>query len=166
MIRRPPRSTLFPYTTLFRSQLKELGVGILWLMPINPIGVKNRKGKLGSYYSVKNYKKVNPEFGTLAEFKELVNKIHKMGMHVIIDWVANHTSWDNVWVKEHPEFYTKDASGNFVPPVTDWSDVIDLNYKNKLLWKYMVNAMKYWVIETGIDGFRCDVAAIDRKSVV
>jgi len=141
-------------------ELKELGVGILWLMPINPIGIKNRKGKLGSYYSVKNYKKVNHEFGTLEDFKGLVNKIHKMGMHVIIDWVANHTAWDNVWVTEHPEFYTKDANGNFVPPVADWSDVIDLNYNNKLLWKYMVDAMKYWVTETNIDGFRCDVAAM------
>ncbi len=144
----------------YLPQLKELGVGILWLMPINPIGVKNRKGKLGSYYSVRNYKKVNPEFGNLKDFKLLVKKIHKMGMHVIIDWVANHTSWDNVWVKEHPEFYTKDANGNFVPPVADWSDVIDLNYNNKLLWKYMVDAMKYWLTETNIDGFRCDVAAM------
>ena len=141
-------------------ELKKLGVGVLWLMPINPIGIKDRKGKLGSYYSVKNYKKVNPEFGTLADFKELVNKIHEMGMHVIIDWVANHTAWDNIWASEHPEFYTKDANGNFVPPVADWSDVIDLNYNNKLLWKYMVDAMKYWVTETNIDGFRCDVAAM------
>ncbi len=141
-------------------QLKELGVGILWLMPINPIGIKNRKGKLGSYYSVKNYKKVNPEFGSLKDFKLLVKEIHKKGMHIIIDWVANHTAWDNVWVKEHPEFYTINEDCNFVPPVADWSDVIDLNYNNKLLWKYMVDAMKYWLTEADIDGFRCDVAAM------
>ncbi len=96
-------------------KLKKLGVGIIWFMPINPIGVKNRKGKLGSYYSVQNYKAVNPNFGTLDEFKRLVKEIHQMGMYVIIDWVANHTAWDNVWVKEHPDFYTKDSFGKFCP---------------------------------------------------
>jgi len=112
-------------------RLKEMGVGILWLMPIHPIGEKNRKGTLGSYYSVKDYKAINPEHGTKEDFKALVEKIHEMGMYVIIDWVANHTAWDNVWVNEHPEFYTKDSSGNFVPPVADWADVIDLNFDNK-----------------------------------
>ena len=87
-------------------KLKELGADILWLMPINPIGEKNRKGTLGSYYSVKDYKAVNPEFGTLDEFKSLVKMIHKMGMYVIIDWVANHTAWDNQWIVDHPEYYT------------------------------------------------------------
>ena len=129
-------------------------------MPINPIGQKNRKGSLGSYYSVKDYKAVNPEFGTLADFKETVKEIHKMGMYVIIDWVANHTAWDNVWVTEHPDFYTKDSLGSFMPPVADWHDVIDLNYDNKELWKYMIDAMKYWVQECDIDGFRCDVAGM------
>lgn len=141
-------------------ELKKLGVDILWLMPVNPIGKLNRKGTLGSYYSVKDYKAVNPEFGTPEDFKNLVSKAHSMGFHVIIDWVANHTSWDNVWVKSHPDFYTKDANGNFVPPVADWSDVIDLNYNNKELWKYMINAMEYWIKEFNIDGFRSDVAAM------
>lgn len=142
------------------KELKDLGVGIVWFMPINPIGEKNRKGSLGSYYSVKNYEEINPEFGTLDDFKETVKLIHSMGMHVIIDWVANHTAWDNVWVKEHPDFYTKDSLGNFQPPVADWHDVIDLNYDNKELWEYMINAMKYWVKECDVDGFRCDVAGM------
>jgi 1,4-alpha-glucan branching enzyme len=140
--------------------LKDLGVGIVWFMPINPIGEKNRKGSLGSYYSVKNYKEVNPEFGTIEDFKETVKLLHSMGMYVIIDWVANHTAWDNVWVTEHPDFYTKDSLGNFVPPVADWTDVIDLNYDNKELWKYMIDAMKFWVEEYDIDGFSCDVAGM------
>ena len=139
-------------------ELKKMGVGILWFMPINPIGVKNRKGKLGSYYSVQNYMAVDSSYGTIAEFKKLVEKIHSMGMYVILDWVADHTSWDNVWTKEHPDFYRKDSLGNFVPPVKDWTDVIALNYKNKELWKYMINAMKFWIKECDIDGFRCDVA--------
>ncbi len=141
-------------------ELKKMGVGIIWLMPINPIGEKNRKGPLGSYYSVKNYKTVNPDYGTLADFKEVVNKIHKLGMYVIIDWVANHTSWDNVLVKEHPDFYKKDSAGNFIPPVEDWSDVIALDYSNKNLWDYMAGAMKYWIKQANIDGFRCDVAGM------
>jgi cyclomaltodextrinase / maltogenic alpha-amylase / neopullulanase len=141
-------------------ELKKLGVDILWLMPINPIGVLNRKGSLGSYYAVKDYKAVNPEFGTLNDLKILVRNIHKQGMKVIIDWVANHTSWDNVWVKDHPDFFTKDAKGNFVPPVADWGDVIDLNYDNKELRASMIDAMEYWVKECDIDGFRCDVAAM------
>lgn len=141
-------------------RLKELGVDIIWLMPINPIGELNRKGTLGSYYSVKDYKDINPEFGTKEDFRELVNEIHKLGMCVIVDWVANHTSWDNVWVREHPDFYTKDKNGNFVPPVNDWADVIDLNYDNKDLWYAMSEALQYWVKEFKIDGYRCDVAGM------
>ncbi len=141
-------------------QLKEMGVGIIWLMPINPIGEKNRKGTLGSYYSVKNYKEINPEFGTKADFKNLVDEIHKLGMHVIVDWVANHTAWDNPWVADHPEFYTKDSLGNFVAPVADWADVVDLNYDNKDLWKEMISALEYWVKDFNIDGYRCDVAGM------
>lgn len=140
-------------------KLKEMGIDILWFMPIHPIGVKNRKGTLGSYYSIKNYTEVNPEFGTVQDFKNLVKEAHNLGMYVIIDWVANHTSWDNVWTETHPEFYTKDSTGNLVSPF-DWSDVIDLNYDNKELWNYMRDAMKYWVDECNIDGFRCDVAAM------
>lgn len=142
------------------KELKDLGVGIVWFMPVNPIGGENRKGSLGSYYSVKDYKAVNPEYGTLEDFKETVKEIHDMGMYVIIDWVANHTAWDNVWVKEHPDFYTRDSLGNFTSPVPDWHDVIDLNYENKELWNYMIDAMKYWVQECDIDGFRCDVAGM------
>ena len=141
-------------------RLKELGVGILWLMPIQPIGELNRKGALGSYYSIKDYLAVNPELGTLADFKALVKKIHELGMYVIIDWVANHSAWDNPLTAEHPEWYTRDSTGNFVPPVADWSDVIDFNYDNPELRQYMIDALAYWVRETGIDGFRCDVAGM------
>lgn len=145
---------------LHLPRLKEMGVGILWFMPIHPIGEKNRKGTLGSYYSVKDYKAVNPEFGNLQDFKSLVDKIHKMGMHIILDWVANHTSWDNVWVEEHPDFYTKDSSGNMIPSAPDWTDIADLNYDNKELWKAMIGALKFWVEECNIDGYRCDVAGM------
>ncbi len=141
-------------------RLKEMGVGILWLMPIHPIGEKNRKGTLGSYYSVKDYKAVNPEFGTSKEFKALIDKIHKMEMYVIIDWVANHTAWDNIWVNEDPEFYTQDSLGNFILPVPDWTDVADLNYDNKELWAAQIDALKFWVKEYDIDGYRCDVAGM------
>jgi cyclomaltodextrinase / maltogenic alpha-amylase / neopullulanase len=141
-------------------RLKDLGVGILWLMPINPIGEKNRKGSLGSYYSVKDYLAVNPEFGTLDDFKSLVKHIHDLGMYVIIDWVANHTSWDNTLVTMHPEWYTKDSTGSFVPSVPDWTDVIDLDYSQPALRSYMTDAMKYWITETDIDGFRCDAAGM------
>lgn len=141
-------------------RLKEMGIGILWFMPIQPIGVKNRKGTLGSYYSVKDYKAVNPEFGSRDDFKSLVDKIHKMGMFVIIDWVANHTAWDNVWVEEHPGFYTRDSSGNMLPSVPDWTDVLDLNYDNKELWAAQIDALKFWVEEYDIDGYRCDVAGM------
>lgn len=144
----------------YLPQLKDMGVDIIWFMPIHPIGELNRKGTLGSYYSVKDYKAVNPEFGTLDDFKKTVKKIHGMGMHVIIDWVANHASWDNVWVKSHPEYFSKDSLGNFYAPVPDWHDVIDLNYDNKELWSAMIDAMKFWVTECNIDGFRCDVAAM------
>ena len=139
-------------------ELKKLGVDILWLMPINPIGEKNRKGTLGSYYSVKDYKAINPNFGSKEDFKTLVDSIHSLGMHVIIDWVANHTSWDNKWTKTNPKFYNKDSLGNFIPPVADWSDVIDLNYENKELRNAMTEALLYWVKEFNIDGYRCDVA--------
>lgn len=140
-------------------RLKELGIDILWLMPIHPIGVKNRKGSLGSYYSVKDYYAVNPEFGTMDEFKALVKKIHSMGMYVIIDWVANHSSWDNKLVTEHPDWYTKTIDGNFQPtPWYDWEDIIDFDYEKPGLRKYMTEALKYWVKNTGIDGYRCDVA--------
>lgn len=138
-------------------RLKELGIDILWFMPIHPIGEVNRKGTLGSYYSVKDYKGVNPEFGTLDDFKTLVSEAHKHGMKVIIDWVANHTSHDNHLVTDHPEWYTKDSVGNFVSP-WDWTDVLDLDFSKPELHDYMIGALKYWVEEANIDGFRCDVA--------
>ena len=140
-------------------RLKKMGIDIIWLMPIHPIGEKNRKGKLGSYYSVKDYYGVNPEMGTLEDFKALVNKIHGMGMYVIIDWVANHSAWDNPLAQQHPEWYTKTKEGNFQPtPWYDWADIIDFDYEQPGIRKYMTDVLKYWVKETNIDGYRCDVA--------
>ncbi|HTX88711.1 MAG TPA: alpha-amylase family glycosyl hydrolase [Bacteroidales bacterium] len=141
-------------------RLKKMGVEILWLMPVNPIGIKNRKGSLGSYYSVKDYLGVNPEYGTLSDLKSLVKEAHNLGMKVIIDWVANHTSWDNNLITEHPEWYTHDAAGNIVSPVKDWTDAADLDYNQEGLREYMKNALVYWVKEAGVDGFRCDVAGM------
>ncbi len=141
-------------------RLKELGIGILWFMPLHQIGEVNRKGTLGSYYSVKDYYSIDSSYGTKEDFKNLVNEIHNQGMYVIVDWVANHTAWDNDLNKTNPEFYKKDSLGNFVPPVPDWQDVIALDYKNKNLWEYMSDAMTYWIKEFNIDGFRCDVAGM------
>lgn len=138
-------------------RLKKMGIDILWLMPVNPVGEKNRKGTLGSYYSISDYKGINKEFGTLDDFKKVVEKAHLEGMKVIIDWVANHTSWDHAWLTEHPDWYLKDSLGNIVPPF-DWTDVAPLDFKNKAVWTGMIDAMNYWIVETGIDGFRCDVA--------
>jgi glycosidase len=141
-------------------RLREMGVDILWFMPIQPIGVKNRKGSLGSYYSIQDYTAVNPDLGTLEEWKALVVKAHEMGFHVLLDWVANHTAWDNVLIEEHPDWYTHDSLGNIQPPVPDWSDVADLNYEQEGLRKYMIDALGFWVRETNIDGFRCDMAGM------
>jgi glycosidase len=127
-------------------------------MPVQPIGEKNRKGSLGSYYSVSDYTGINPEFGSLEEFKALVRKIHEMGMKVIIDWVANHTAWDHVWTEEHPEFYSKDEQGGFKAPVPEWEDVIHLDYGNADLWDAMIADMAFWLKEADVDGFRCDMA--------
>ncbi|WP_205501651.1 alpha-amylase family glycosyl hydrolase [Rufibacter psychrotolerans] len=140
-------------------RLRDMGVDILWLMPIHPIGEQNRKGTLGSYYSVKDYYGVNPEFGTKEDFKALVDKIHSMGMRVILDWVANHSSWDNPLTQQHPEWYTKTAEGNFQPtPWYDWEDIIDFDYNQPGLRQYMTEALTYWVREMDVDGYRCDVA--------
>jgi glycosidase len=139
-------------------RLKEMGVDILWFMPIQPISKKNRKGSLGSYYSVKDYKAVNPEFGTMDDFKELVKRAHEMGFKVMIDWVGNHTGWDNVWMKDHKDWYTQDSLGNVVSPVADWHDTADLNYNNQQMRQAMLDALKFWVKETDIDGYRCDFA--------
>jgi glycosidase len=140
-------------------RLKELGVDIVWLMPIHPIGEVNRKGRLGSPYSVRDYHAVNPELGTMADLKAFVAAAHDLDMRVILDWVANHTAWDNPLVEEHPEWYERDAKGDFRPtPWWDWSDIIDLDYSQPALRRYMTEAMKYWVSEADVDGFRCDVA--------
>jgi glycosidase len=140
-------------------RVKELGVDILWIMPIHPIGEKNRKGSLGSPYSVRDYYGVNPEFGTKEDFKAFVDAAHAAGFKVILDWVANHTAWDNPLVTEHPDWYARDWKGDFHPtPWWDWSDIIDLDYSQRDLREYMTKAMVYWVKEMGVDGFRCDVA--------
>src|SRR5690606_32672956 len=119
-------------------RLKDMGVKILWLMPIHPIGVENRKGGLGSYYSVKDYKGVNPAFGTMEDFKRLVRTAHSHDMKVIIDWVANHSAFDNWWVEKHPEYYLLDTAGKVQPPLgTDWTDVAQLNYNEKHVWPAM-----------------------------
>jgi len=142
-------------------RLKDLGVGILWLMPIYPISEKNRKGSMGSYYAVQDYTAVNPEFGTMEDLKSFVSTAHDLGMYVILDWVANHTGWDHKWMEEHPEFYTKDSLGNvIIPEKTDWTDVADLNYDNQDLRKEMTEALKFWVKEADVDGYRCDVAGM------
>ena len=147
------------------DQLEDLGVEILWLMPIHAIGDKNRKGSLGSYYAVKDYRSVNPEFGTHEDFKALVDDAHSRGMKVILDWVANHTAWDHPWVEAHPTWYSADAKGErpTVPfnengEPTDWTDVADLDYTNEEMRKAMTEDMAYWIKEYNVDGFRCDVA--------
>lgn len=124
-------------------RLKDMGVEVLWFMPITPISIKNRKGTLGSYYACSSYVDTNPEFGTLNEFKDLVKQIHALGMKVIIDWVANHTGWDHEWTITHPEYYTQDEKGNFKPPVENWEDVIHLNFHNTATRKAMIDAMKF-----------------------
>jgi glycosidase len=140
-------------------RLQELGVDILWFMPIHPISELNRKGTLGSYYAVADYKTVNPEFGTEEDFKALVSKAQSMGFMVILDWVANHTGWDNAWVTENPSWYTKGSDGKIThPPGTDWTDVADLDYSNYDMRAAMMDAMMHWVTEYNIDGFRADVA--------
>lgn len=162
-------------------QLKELGVKILWLMPVFPISETKRKATggdfasliedeaerakmLGSYYAVTDFTKVNPEFGTMDDLRSLISTAHDNGMYVILDWVPNHTGWDHVWIKSHPEYYTKNAAGEITDPLNDdgtpvgWADVADLDYSNEGLQKEMIEDMSYWLTEEGIDGFRCDVA--------
>lgn len=138
-------------------RLKELGVDILWFMPIHPISELNRKGELGSYYAVKDYKGFNPEFGTIEEFKEMVAQAHTLGMKVILDWVPNHTGCDNAWVTEHPEWFSLNEEGKMYGPF-DWTDVFELNYDNREMRAAMVDALKFWLTDINVDGFRCDVA--------
>ncbi|MEN9700463.1 MAG: hypothetical protein RLZZ301_1661 [Bacteroidota bacterium] len=150
----------FRQVTAQLPRLKEMGVDIIWLMPIHPIGLVNRKGSLGSYYAVQDYRAINPEYGTEVDLIELVNTAHQLGMKVIIDWVANHTSPDNVWLEQgHKDWYTLDKNGNIQPTIgTDWTDVADLNFDSKEMRAEMIASMAYWVKEFQIDGFRCDVA--------
>ena len=142
------------------AELKDLGVDILWLMPIHPIGEKLRKGTLGSPYAVRDYYGVNPEFGTPDDLKRLVAEAHRHGLRVILDVVLNHSAWDNVLITQHPEFYKKDTNGQIIPPVKEWTDVAGFNYANRELREYMIGMLKRWVTEFGVDGYRCDVASM------
>jgi glycosidase len=138
-------------------RLKDMGVRILWFMPIHPIGKVNRLGTLGSYYSISDYKAANPEFGSIDDFRQLVNTAHHLGFKVIIDWVANHTAWDHVWTYTNKNYFELDGTGNFRSPY-DWSDVIQINHDNTEQQDAMIDAMKFWLQECNIDGFRCDMA--------
>ncbi|HMQ07763.1 MAG TPA: alpha-amylase family glycosyl hydrolase [Saprospiraceae bacterium] len=146
-------------------RLKEMGVDILWLMPVFPISETKKKGSLGSYYAVSNYTAVNPEFGTIEDFRALVNTATAYEMKIILDWVPNHTGWDHIWITENPDFYTVDQDGNITDPIQPetgeswgWTDVADLNYDNIEMRQQMIDAMLYWVNEENIMGFRQDVA--------
>lgn len=139
-------------------RLAELGVDVLWLMPIHPIGAERRKGTLGSYYAVQDFESVNPEYGSPDDFRRLVDEAHGLGLRVVLDWVANHTAWDHVWTATHPEWFTRGPDGGFVAPVDDWSDVVDLDYDQPGLRRAMTDALRHWVEEYDVDGFRCDVA--------
>lgn len=139
------------------DHIKSLGVNTIWLMPIHPVGQIKAVQPMGSPYSVKDYMSVNPEFGNLARLRELVEKAHEKNMAVIIDWVANHTAWDNTWITQHKNWYAQDASGNIIsPPGMGWNDVAQLNYSNAEMRKAMIKAMKYWILQANVDGFRCD----------
>ncbi len=151
-----PEGTIAAFTKDI-PKLKALGIDIIWTMPIHPIGVKKRKGELGSYYSIQDYKAINPEFGSIADFKEMLKVAHDNGMYIILDWVANHTSWDHDWVTTHPDYYTKNNKGEMIAP-HDWTDVAELDFDNLELHKAMIADMKFWV-DLGVDGFRCDVAS-------
>jgi glycosidase len=139
-------------------ELKNLGVSVLWLMPIHPVGLERRKGTLGSPYAVRDYYTVNPEFGTMSDFKRLVNEVHRHGMKIIIDLVINHTSWDSRLMLDHPEWFSRNDTGETISPNADWTDVADLDFSHSGLRSYLSDMMQYWVREIGIDGYRCDVA--------
>ena len=142
----------------YLPSLKEMGVKTLWFMPITPIAQKKMKGSLGSYYACSDYTSINPEFGSMEDFKNLVKQAHEMGFKIIIDWVANHTGWDHSWTKEHPEYFLKDSVTNDFKIASGMDDIIELDYKNPALRQAMKDAMKFWVTECDIDGFRCDLA--------
>ena len=142
------------------DRIQSMGVELIWLMPIHPIGEENRKGSLGSPYSVKDYYGVNPDLGNLEDFKALVEAVHDRGMHIILDFVLNHTAWDNQLMQEHPSWYTHNEAGEIIPPNADWSDVADLNYGEPALRAYMIEMLQWWITETDIDGYRFDVAEL------
>jgi glycosidase len=145
-------------------RLKALGVDILWMMPLQPIGVMNRKGPLGSPYSVSDYRKINPEFGTAADVHDFVTAAHRRGLRVILDWVPNHTAYDHPWITAHPDWYEHKADGSIMNArdneghETDWTDVAELNYDNPAMRRAMIADMAWWLRTMKIDGFRCDVA--------
>jgi glycosidase len=139
-------------------RLKELGVETLWFMPLTPIAKQNRKGSLGSYYACADYVSINPEFGTAEDFKLLVTQAHQMGFKIIIDWVANHTGWDHQWTKQFPDYYLKDTATGTFQIASGMDDIIELDFSNPALRRAMIDAMKYWVTQFDIDGFRCDLA--------
>lgn len=147
------------------KRLRSMGVDILWLMPIYPISKEKRKGSLGSYYAVSDFKDVNPEFGTKRDLQILIGKAHELNMKVILDFVPNHTGWGHSWIKEHPEYYTQDKNGNIIDPIDPntgkswgWTDVADLNFENQEMRNELIECMEYWVKDFKIDGFRQDVA--------
>ncbi len=149
----------FAGVTTDLERIRSMGVDIIWLMPIHPIGELHKKGSLGCPYSISDYRSVNPEYGTLSDFQELIDKSHNLGLKVMIDVVYNHTSHDSVLVKEHPEFFHQDANGNPITTVPDWSDVIDIKHPDPRLTTYLIDSLKYWA-SLGVDGFRCDVASL------
>ena len=141
-------------------RLRELGVDAVWLMPLHPIGEINRKGSLGSYYSVRDYYAVNPEFGTFDDFDRFVDTAHSLGLKVLMDWVANHTSRDARWLAERPaDWYERDGNGEPLVP-NGWDDTAKLNYANPAVWQGEIDAMRFWVERHGVDGFRCDMAML------
>jgi len=152
-----PSGTINEFSTHL-PRLQQMGVDILWIMPVQPIGAKARKGSLGSYYSIKDYMGINPEMGSMEDWINMVQKAHDLGMKVILDWVGNHTAFDHYWTVNHPEYYVRDEKGQIKSPVDDWSDVADLNYDNKEMRQAMIQNMKFWLDASHIDGFRCDVA--------
>lgn len=141
------------------TQIKELGVNVIYLMPVFPVGEERASGQLGSPYAVKDYKAVNPDFGTLEDLRTLVEEAHKKDMAVILDWVANHTAWDNAWITTHPDWYQKDDNGDIIiPPGTNYNDVAQLDFTNTEMRTAMIDAMSYWIYSANVDGFRCDYA--------
>ena len=137
-------------------RLSEMGIDVIWLMPIHPIGIFNRKGGLGSPYSIMDFNEIHPDYGTKEDFKNLVDTLHSYGMKIILDWVANHTSWDHVWTNSNPEFYLRDENGKFISPY-DWTDVIQINHENAFAHEAFIKSMCYWVSNFNIDGFRADM---------